>query len=94
MRFDSLSKIISSEIRIGFLNGLWEIVQLVTRVLALPGAAFFVDGAKTSHVRISFNLVAEKQMDEACVRFADLVRWPWKTTGEDRGTSDGSLITS
>ncbi|KAL5923808.1 hypothetical protein ACKVV1_011443 [Pyricularia oryzae] len=72
---------------------LMERGALQNRVLALPGAAFFVDGAKTSHVRISFSLVAEEQMDEACARLADLVRWAWKTTGEDEGTSDGSLIT-
>ncbi|TLS21968.1 uncharacterized protein PpBr36_09659 [Pyricularia pennisetigena] len=69
---------------------LMEQGALQNRVLALPGGAFFVDSAKTSHIRISFSLIAEDQIDEACARLADLVRWAWETTGEDEGASDSS----
>ncbi|KAI6350851.1 hypothetical protein MCOR25_010341 [Pyricularia grisea] len=69
---------------------LMEQGALQNRVLALPGGAFFVNGAKISHVRISFSLIAEDQMDDACARLADLVRWAWKTAGEDEAAIDGS----
>ncbi|KAL5936901.1 hypothetical protein ACKVV1_010357 [Pyricularia oryzae] len=69
---------------------LMEQGALQNRVLALPGAAFFVQGAQTSHVRISFSLIPEDQIDEACARLANLVRWAWEKAGDDEGASDSS----
>ncbi|KAL4972921.1 pyridoxal phosphate-dependent transferase [Aspergillus desertorum] len=42
-------------------------------VLAIPGVAFMPGGEKTCHVRVSFSLVSEGDMDEACRRIAKLV---------------------
>ncbi|KAL4998923.1 pyridoxal phosphate-dependent transferase [Aspergillus recurvatus] len=41
-------------------------------VLAIPGVAFMPGGEKC-HVRVSFSLVSEGDMDEACRRIAELV---------------------
>ncbi|KAL2803100.1 pyridoxal phosphate-dependent transferase [Aspergillus granulosus] len=42
-------------------------------VLAIPGGAFMPGGENTSYIRVSFSLVSERDMDEACRRIAGLV---------------------
>ncbi|KAL6231523.1 hypothetical protein BDW75DRAFT_243821 [Aspergillus navahoensis] len=42
-------------------------------VLAIPGVAFMPGGEKTCYIRVSFSLVSEGDMDEACRRIAGLV---------------------
>ncbi|KAL4813844.1 pyridoxal phosphate-dependent transferase [Aspergillus spinulosporus] len=42
-------------------------------VLAIPGVAFMPGGEKTCYIRVSFSLVPEEDMDEACRRIARLV---------------------
>jgi tryptophan aminotransferase len=42
-------------------------------VLAIPGGAFMPGGENTCYIRVSFSLVSEGDMDEACRRIARLV---------------------
>ncbi|KAL3432972.1 pyridoxal phosphate-dependent transferase [Aspergillus tetrazonus] len=42
-------------------------------VLAIPGVAFMPGGEQTCYIRVSFSLVPEGDMDEACRRIASLV---------------------
>ncbi|KAL4758922.1 aminotransferase-like domain-containing protein [Aspergillus foveolatus] len=42
-------------------------------VLAIPGVAFMPGGEQTCYIRVSFSLVPEGDMDEACRRIAGLV---------------------
>lgn len=42
-------------------------------VLAIPGSAFMPGGEATCYIRVSFSLVPEEDMDEACRRIAELV---------------------
>jgi tryptophan aminotransferase len=42
-------------------------------VLAIPGVAFMPRGEQTCYIRVSFSLVPERDMEEACRRIAGLV---------------------
>ncbi|KAL5365565.1 pyridoxal phosphate-dependent transferase [Aspergillus floccosus] len=42
-------------------------------VLAIPGGAFMPGGENTCYIRVSFSLVSEGDMDEACRRLAGIV---------------------
>jgi tryptophan aminotransferase len=42
-------------------------------VLAIPGVAFMPGNEQTCYIRVSFSLVPERDMDEACRRIAGLV---------------------
>ncbi|KAG8794947.1 hypothetical protein FRC12_019737 [Ceratobasidium sp. 428] len=47
---------------------------LAKGVLAVPGAAFYPSGRKTSHVRAAFSVLGEDDVDEALRRLAGVVR--------------------
>ncbi|KAL2361376.1 hypothetical protein RJZ56_005734 [Blastomyces dermatitidis] len=46
-------------------------------VLAIPGVAFMPNIRKTCHLRASYSLITEVEMDEACRRIAKLVDDAW-----------------
>ncbi|KLJ09634.1 hypothetical protein EMPG_14960 [Blastomyces silverae] len=46
-------------------------------VLAIPGVAFMPNARKTCHLRASYSLITEVEMDEACRRIANLVDDAW-----------------
>ncbi|KAG8707522.1 hypothetical protein FRC09_001776 [Ceratobasidium sp. 395] len=47
---------------------------LAKGVLAVPGAAFYPSGRKTSYVRAAFSVIGENEVDEALKRLAGVVR--------------------
>lgn len=51
-------------------------------VLAIPGSAFMPNNQATCSLRVSFSLIPETQMDEACTRLAKLVRGAWAEAHE------------
>lgn len=42
-------------------------------ILAIPGSSFRTSDKATCEIRVSFSLIAEEQMEEACKRLARLV---------------------
>lgn len=42
-------------------------------ILAIPGVAFMPGNEKVCHIRASYSLIPEEDMDEACARIARLV---------------------
>ncbi|KAL4866675.1 hypothetical protein BDV12DRAFT_198897 [Aspergillus spectabilis] len=48
-------------------------------ILAIPGVAFMPGREKTCQIRVSFSLVSEEHMDEACRRIARLVDTEWES---------------
>ncbi|KAL2194753.1 TdiD protein [Corynascus similis CBS 632.67] len=49
-----------------------------SRILAIPGTAFFPNPRRAPHLRASYSLVSEHDMDEACRRIAKLVDDAWR----------------
>jgi tryptophan aminotransferase len=47
-------------------------------ILAIPGIAFMPNARKTRQLRVSYSLVTEADMDEACQRIARLVDDAWR----------------
>ncbi|KAK2750375.1 putative secondary metabolism biosynthetic enzyme [Myotisia sp. PD_48] len=47
-------------------------------VLAIPGVGFMPNSRKTCQLRASYSLIAEAEMDEACMRIANLINEVWK----------------
>lgn len=47
--------------------------KLGNGILAIPGVAFMPGNEKVCHIRASYSLIAEEDMDEACARIARLV---------------------
>lgn len=46
-------------------------------ILAIPGVAFMPGNEKVCHIRASYSLIPEADMDEACARIARLVDGMW-----------------
>ncbi|KAJ5265093.1 hypothetical protein N7505_007886 [Penicillium chrysogenum] len=46
-------------------------------ILAIPGVAFMPGNEKVCHIRASYSLIPEEDMDEACARIARLVDGMW-----------------
>lgn len=46
-------------------------------ILAIPGMAFMPNARKTWQLRVSYSLVTEAEMDEACRRIVKLVDDAW-----------------
>ncbi|KAH8746383.1 pyridoxal phosphate-dependent transferase [Diaporthe sp. PMI_573] len=46
-------------------------------ILAIPGAAFLPNGRNSCELRVSFSLITEGEMEEACARLASLVEQAW-----------------
>lgn len=51
-------------------------------ILAIPGVAFMPNPRKTSYLRVSYSLVPENELDEACQRIARLVDATWQECEE------------
>jgi tryptophan aminotransferase len=47
-------------------------------ILAIPGVEFMPDKTKTTNLRLSFTMIPEDKMDEACSRIAKLVEACWE----------------
>lgn len=56
--------------------------SLAFGILAIPGVAFVPNARRTNCLRVSYSLVPEKKMDEACQRIARLVDATWKEQDE------------
>lgn len=51
-------------------------------ILAIPGVAFVPNARRTGYLRVSYSLVPECDIDEACRRIARLVDATWKERDE------------
>ena len=56
-------------------------------ILAVPGVAFMPNPRRTSYLRVSYSIVAENEIDEACQRIARLVDAAWQERGKDSSQS-------
>lgn len=61
-------------------------------VLAIPGVAFVPNARATNHLRVSYSLVPEDKMDEACRRIARLVDSTWKGQHEAVEVEPGAYL--
>lgn len=62
---------------------------LAIKILAIPGVDFMPNKSRSCALRLSYSLVAEDDMNEACRRIAILVDEAWKDRGyfENRGNN-------